>query len=176
MSKRNQVSRWIFWSWVEQASHIRYMKGLLWYSIKWFSCALVISHQSSLILFNSFYTAPAKIITFGTILSGRRNFFWGPNSKIWHAEKIELEKSFPTNPNMTYFSYFAFAKAEIIAFEVGTSGKRKKSTFSIFAVQKELTSLKMTLKARLRLWIGSFYCSDDISGSFKTKGVIHHRH
>ena len=33
-------------------------------------------------------------------------------SKIWYAEKIDLEKSFPTNPSMTYFGFF---KAEIIA-------------------------------------------------------------
>ena len=35
--------------------------------------------------------------------------------KFWHAEKIDLEKSFPTSPNMTYF---VSANAEIIAFKV----------------------------------------------------------
>ena len=45
------------------------------------------------------------------------------------AEEIEHEKSFSTNPNMTYFT---FAKAEKMAFDVGTSGKRKRSIFFDF--------------------------------------------
>ena len=46
------------------------------------------------------------------------------------TEGIEHEESFPTNPNMTYFT---FAKAEIIAFDVGTSGKRKRSILFRFS-------------------------------------------
>ena len=54
--------------------------------------------------------------------------------KIWHAEKIGLEKGFPTNPNMTYF-------AEIIAFKIDTS--KIFFDFSTFAVQKELVKLDL---------------------------------
>ena len=69
-------------------------------------------------------------------------------------------------------TYLDCSKTEIIASEVGSSKKRKKSIFSIFAVRKELTSLKMTFKARFCLRIESFNCSDDISGGFMTKSVI----
>ena len=55
-------------------------------------------------------------------------FLRGPYLKTWHAEKIKQEKSFQTNPNMTYF---AISKAKIIVFEVWTSKKRF-SRFSWF--------------------------------------------
>ena len=42
---------------------------------------------------------------------------------------MDLEKSFPTNPNMTYFTC---VKAEIIAFEVDPANKTKKTDFFDF--------------------------------------------
>ena len=57
---------------------------------------------------------------------------------MWHAEKIAREKSFPTDPNMTYF---ALAKGEIIAFEVGPSTCLEKPQFEIPTVLKARTDL-----------------------------------
>ena len=51
-------------------------------------------------------------------------------------------------------TFFDFSKAEIIAFQVGTSEKLKKSFFSIFVVSKELTNLKVTLEAKFCLQYG----------------------
>ena len=89
-----------------------------------------------------------------------------PNSEIWHNEKIDLEKSFSTNPNMTYF---ACVKAEIIASE-----KSKKLTFFNFRRIERVNGPKMTLKARFCLQTGSFNCSNDVPGSLETREVIHH--
>ena len=50
--------------------------------------------------------------------------------KSWCAEKIDLEKSFPKIPNMTYF---ACVKAEIIASEVDFVKKSKKLIFFGFS-------------------------------------------
>ena len=36
--------------------------------------------------------------------------------KFWHAKKIDLEKSFPTSPNM---NYFVSVNVEINAFRIG---------------------------------------------------------
>ena len=75
----------------------------------------------------------ANFVSFGTILFGCRKLFWGPSSKIWQAEIMELEKSLPTNLKMTYF---VFAKAEIIAFEVGTSEKQKNQFFDFRLIER----------------------------------------
>ena len=48
---------------------------------------------------------------------------------IQKIDKIDLEKSFPTNPNMTYF---ACVKAEIIASKVDFANKTKKLIFFDF--------------------------------------------
>ena len=50
------------------------------------------------------------------------------------AEEIDNEKSFPTNPNMACLT---FAKAEKMAFDVCTSGKRKKIDFFFDFRRKE---------------------------------------
>ena len=85
--------------------------------------------------FNSFQAAPANFSPKRLIFVGCRRFFWGPNSKKWHAEKIALETSFPTNPNMTYF---AFVKAEIFHFKVCDFKNWKFSIFRNFVASKEL--------------------------------------
>ena len=43
--------------------------------------------------------------------------------KIWHVEKIDLEKGFPMNPNITYLDC---SKFEIVASEFDSSKKSEK--------------------------------------------------
>ena len=63
---------------------------------------------------------------------------------------IDLEKSFPTNPNMTYF---ACIKAEIIASEVDFAKKSKKLIFLDFRSIERVNEPKTTLKARFCLQV-----------------------
>ena len=55
--------------------------------------------------FNSFITAKPNFVLFGTIFSVAVTFFQRPNSKFWHAEKIDLEKSFQMSTNLTCFVF-----------------------------------------------------------------------
>ena len=66
-------------------------------------------------MLNSFMTTQLNFVLFGTIFSAAINLFLNPQSRRCHVEKIVLEKSFQTNPNMTYF---ASAKVEKNAFEI----------------------------------------------------------
>ena len=59
------------------------------------------------------------------------------------TEKIEDRKSVPTNPNMTYLGC---SRAEIIASEVGSFKKRKKSHFFDFHRQERVKYIEF--KAR----------------------------
>ena len=65
---------------------------------------------------NSFQTAKPNFVPFGTIFPAAVVFEQRPNLKFWHAEKIDLEKSFSTSTN---FICFAFANLEIFGFKVG---------------------------------------------------------
>ena len=80
----------------------------------------------------------------GTILSAAGSFNSGPT--IWHAEKIELRKSFPTVPNT---KGSAVAITEKIRFEVNASKNLENAIFYLFETAKELKNLTMNFEIKL---------------------------
>ena len=88
---------------------------------------------------NSLTVPQQNFVHSGTIFSAAGISDSGPNLKIRHAEKIDLEKSFPTVPNLKGLSFFI---AEIIDFEVCTN-KNQKNVFCLLLENvKELNSIK----------------------------------
>ena len=71
----------------------------------------------------------------GTILSVAVVFYQIPKSKFWHAEKIDLEKSFKMSTNLTSF---AFVNTEIFSFKVRNFFFWKKSNLAFSWNAKKL--------------------------------------
>ena len=80
-------------------------------------------------------SAQQNFVHSGTIFSAAGISDLGPNLKIWHAEKIDLEESFPTVPNLKGLPFFI---AEIIDFKVCTNKNRKNVIFLLSEDAKEL--------------------------------------
>ena len=138
-----------FWNHAKKARFwANFVPFLMRFSKKNFKCDFLQCFSET---FNSFMSVKLNLVLWGTIFSVTVVFDQRPNSKFWHAKKIDFEKSFKMSTNLTYF---AFLNAEIFSFKVRVFYFLKKSNFAISVDTKELTRQKLTFWPKFRLQNG----------------------
>ena len=78
-------------------------------------CSLFVKHSVCFIQFNSLTFVKLNFVLSGTIFSVAVVFYERPKSKLWHAEKIDLEKSFKMSTTLTCF---VFVITQVFSFKV----------------------------------------------------------